>query len=141
MEGLSLGVENRKYPRFKTRIPIRFNLNPNFHVVPTIRKMGVGGMLRNVSFEGLFIDSQLDLVDVCQIFPEDLEEGSPFELEVVFIDSREKRFVIRGTVRWYRVSKSEKNTRYLQAGLYLKDAESRAVARSIVKSITKPVVH
>ncbi len=116
-----------------TRIPIRFNLNPDYHFVPGMRQMGVGGTLRNVSYEGLRIDSRLDLVDVCQIFPEALEDDSPFELEVVLTDARERRWLIRGSVIWYLVTQLEENVRLFRAGLSLKDAESRAVARSITK--------
>lgn len=131
----SMGVENRKYPRIETALSIRFNLNPDHHFVPGIRKMGVGGTVRNISFEGLLIDSRLDLLDVCQIFPEAMEDDSAFELEVVLTDSRERRVLVKGAVRWYRVGGPEKKIRQFQAGLYLKDAESRAVARSIVESI------
>ncbi len=95
--------------------------------------MGVGGTLRNVSYEGLRIDSRLDLVDVCQIFPEALEDDSPFELEVVLTDARERRWLIRGSVIWYLVTQLEENVRLFRAGLSLKDAESRAIARSITK--------
>ncbi len=99
--------------------------------------MGVGGILRNVSFEGLSLDSRLDLIDVCQLFPEALEDNSPFELEVLLTDSKDRQFVIRGSVRWYRIGEPEGDVRAFQAGLHLKDSESRAVARSIVKSINK----
>jgi hypothetical protein len=135
--GTVVRVENRKYSRFKTKIPIRFNLNPNYHFVPGMRRMGVGGVLQNVSFEGLSIDSRLDLIDVCQLFPEALEDNSPFELEVLLTDSKDRRFVIRGSVIWYRIGEPERDVRAFQAGLHLKDSESRAVARSIVKSINK----
>jgi len=130
-----MGVENRKHPRFETTLSIRFNLNPDHHFVPGIRKMGVGGTVRNVSPEGLSIDSRLDLLDVCQIFPEAIEDDSVFELEVEVTDFRKRKARIRGTVRWYRLSEPENNIRHFQAGLYLKDAESRAIARSIVESI------
>jgi len=125
--------EKRKHPRFMTRIPIRFNLNPDYHFLPGIRQMGVGGTLRNVSYEGLLIDSRLDLVDVCQIFPEALEDGSSFEVEVVLTDAKERRWLIRGTVIWYRVSQPEEGVRLFRAGLSLRDAESRAIARSVTK--------
>lgn len=128
--------EKRKHPRFGTTFPIRFNLNPDHHVVPGIRKMGVGGTVRNVSCEGLLINSRLDLLDVCQIFPEAMEDGAAFELEVVFTDPKEKRRVlIRGGVRWYHLSEPEGNIRQFQAGLYLRDLESQAIAKSIVESM------
>ncbi len=97
--------------------------------------MGVGGTLRNVSYEGALIDSRLDLIDVCQIFPEDIEDDSPFELELTLTDSREKTWLIRGSVRWYRVSELARNTSHFQAGLLLKDRQSRAIAKGIIKSV------
>lgn len=127
--------EDRKHPRIRTALPIRFNLNPDYHYVPEIRKMGVGGTARNVSSEGLLIDSSMDSLDLCQIFSEAIEDGSPFELEVVVTDSRERRSLIRGSVKWYRLSEPDGHIRHFQAGLYLKDDESRAVTRSIVESI------
>jgi len=126
--------EKRKYQRVETIIPIRFNLNPDHHFVPGIRKMGVGGTVRNISSEGLLIDSRLDLLDVCQIFPEAMEDDSAFELELVLTDSRERRLLIRGVVRWYRLSEPQGNIRHFRAGLYLKDAESRSIAKSIIGS-------
>jgi hypothetical protein len=127
--------ERRKHSRLRTRIPIRFNLNPDYHHVPEMRKMGVGGTLRNVSYEGALIDSRLDLIDVCQIFPEDIEDDSPFELELALTDSREKTWLIRGKVRWYRVSELAQNTRHFQAGIVIKDQQSRAIAKGIIKSV------
>ena len=125
------GKENRKYPRFETASTIHFNLNPDYHYVPQIRKLGVGGYLRNVSLEGIEIDTQMDLQDLCQIFAEAIEEGSPFELEVVFRDSRGRRLLIRGSVKWYQVSEAENDIRDFKAGLYLKDTESRALLKKV----------
>jgi hypothetical protein len=127
--------ERRKHPRLETTLPIRFNLNPDHHVVPGIRKMGVGGTLHNISLEGLRIGSRLDLLDVCQIFPEALDNKSAFELEVVLTDSKERRVLISGRVRWYRLSKPEGDIRQFSAGLFLRKAESRIIARNIVESI------
>ncbi len=129
-------VEKRKHPRFEAVWPIRFNLNPDYHYVPAIRKMGVGGTIRNISLEGLLIDARMDLLDVCQIFSEEKEGDSAFQLEVVLTDSREMRRFLRGVVRWYRVGEPERNIRHFQAGLFLMDPESRAIARNIVESIT-----
>lgn len=127
--------ERRKRPRFEIALPIRFNLNPDYHVVPGIRKMGVGGTVHNISFQGLQIDSRMDLRDVCQIFPEALNSKSAFELEVVLNDPRERRVLIRGRVRWYRLSKPVGDLRQFSAGLFLREPESRAIAREIVGSI------
>jgi hypothetical protein len=125
--------ERRKHPRFKTAIPVRFNLNPDYHFVPAIRKLGVGGKARNISSEGLQIDSQMDLLDLCQIFSEAIEDNAPFELEVFLVDPRERRTLIKGAVRWYRLDELKGDIRHFQAGLYLKDAESRAIARNIIE--------
>ena len=38
----------RRHSRFETTIPIHFNLNPDYHHVPQIRKLGVGGHLRRL---------------------------------------------------------------------------------------------
>ena len=99
--------------------------------------MGIGGTVRNVSDEGLLIVSRLDVLDVCQIFPEAIEEGSSFELEVTLTDKKDRRQLMRGAVRWYRLSEPEAELRHFQAGLYLWDTESRTVARGIVASILK----
>ena len=130
-----MGVEKRKHPRFQTALPIRFNLNPDHHVVPAIRKMGIGGTVRNISPEGLLIDSRLDLLDLCQIFPEALDDGSPFELELQLIDRKERRVLIPGTVRWYRLGEPERKTRQFQAGLCLIDPDSRGIAGSLIEFV------
>ena len=125
----------RRHRRFKTHIPVRFNLNPDYHYVSGIRKLGVGGTVCNISHEGIRIESQMDLQDVCQVFSEAIEEGSPFELEVTFRDVRGIRALLRGSVRWYRVSEPEGEIRHLQAGLYLHDKESVSIAKGIIESV------
>jgi hypothetical protein len=132
----AVGEENRKYPRFEIALPIHFNLNPDYHYVSQIKKLGVAGHLRDVSLEGIGIDSQMDLQDVCQIFSEAIEEDSPFELEVILWDSRGRRVLLRGSVRWYQVDEPENDTHEFKAGLYLRDYESRSATRSIIGSIT-----
>lgn len=52
----------------------------DFHYVATITSLGIGGTIRNVSSAGLLIDARMDLLDICQIFSEEREEDSPFEL-------------------------------------------------------------
>ena len=134
--GRTAGEENRKYPRFETALAIHFNLNPDYHYVSQIKKLGVPGHLRDVSLEGIGIDSQMDLHDVCQIFSEAIEEDSPFELEVILWDPRGRRALLRGAVKWYEVDEPENDIRQFKAGLYLKDDESRTATRSIIASIT-----
>jgi hypothetical protein len=130
-------VDNRKHPRFETHLPIRFNLNPDYHFVPAMRKLGVGGTIRDISLLGVGIDSQMDLLDVFQVFPEEMEEESPFELELVLSGFREERLLVRGSVRWYRLSEPNGSMRHFRAGLYLKDADSRAIAKGIIVSTHK----
>jgi len=129
-------ADNRKYTRFETTIPIRFNLNPDYHHVPRIRKLGVGGTVRNVSLQGLGIDSRMDLLDLCQIFSEAMEEDSPFELELFLSDPKKGRELIKGAVRWHRLSESERDIWHFQAGLYLKDAADQVTARGIIGSLS-----
>jgi hypothetical protein len=81
-----MGVENRKHNRVETAIPVRFHLDPRHHVFPEIRKMDVGGTVRNISPEGLGIDAEMNLLDLCQIFPEAIDEGSPFALELLMTE-------------------------------------------------------
>jgi len=130
------GEDKRKHPRFEAALPVHFNLDPNYHYVPSIKRFGVGGRLRNVSREGIRIDSQMDLQDVCQIFSEAIEEDSPFELEVFFWDSWGRSALVRGSVRWYEITEPENDTREFKAGLYLKDDESRTATQRIVHSET-----
>jgi hypothetical protein len=77
----------------------------------------------------------MDLLDLCQIFSEAMEEDSPFELELFLSDPKRGRELIKGAVRWHRLSESEGNTWQFQAGLYLKDAEGQATARGIIRSL------
>lgn len=137
----TMGKNQRKYPRFETNLPVRFNLNPDYHYVPRIKKLGVGGTIRDISWEGIRIDSQMDLLDVCQIFFEELDDDSAFRLEVLVTDRRKKTHYIKGEVRWYRVSEPERNIRHFQAGLYLKDAESQSVTKSVVRSMNSRVIN
>jgi hypothetical protein len=127
--------ERRAYSRFETSIPIHFNLNPDYHYVPTVRKLGVGGTARDISPEGLRVGVRMDQLDLFQIFPEEMEDDSPFELEVFLLDLKERRELIKGAVRWYRLSEPENDIWHFEAGLYLKDDASRALARGIIASM------
>jgi hypothetical protein len=129
--------DRRRHTRFETAIPVHFNLNPDYHHVPEIRKLGVGATVRNLSPMGLLIDSRMDLLDMFQVFPEAMEERSPFELEVVVREFRGKRLLLRGSVKWYRLGEPEGSVWHLLVGLHLRDAESRIAARGILESITK----
>jgi hypothetical protein len=71
------------------------------------------------------------LLDICQIFSEQVEEDSPFELEVVLTDPVNRRQLIKGQVRWYRLSEPEADVRHFRAGLHLKDTESQAITRRL----------
>jgi hypothetical protein len=127
------GAEQRRSPRYPVSLPTRFNLNPDFHYLQSIRKMGVGGKVENISGEGLMLDSQLDVGDVCQIFPEAMEEGSTFEIELEIMDSRNRKTLLKGSVRWYQLEERPGNLLHLKAGVHLRDKESQAVAQDIVK--------
>ena len=97
-------AEDRTYAQFEARVPVQFNLNPTYHSVPAIRRMGVGGTIRKISPEDLVIESSLDLRDVCQIFSEEVEDDCHFELELILTSFKGKRFLIRGSVDWYQLS-------------------------------------
>jgi hypothetical protein len=128
--------DKRKDPRFETALPINFNLIPDYRYPYSIVKFGVKGKLRNVSLEGIGIESHMDLEDVCQIFPEAIEEDSPFELEVFLWDSKGKCSLMRGSVRWYEVGEPDSGIRQFKAGLYLRNDKGRSVTESIIESKT-----
>jgi hypothetical protein len=101
----------------------------------TIRSMGVAGTIRNVSSGGIMIDSRLDVLDVCHIFAEELEEDSPLELEISLSDSRGRRTLFRGTVKWYQVSEPDSHgLRHFQAGLQLRGENISSVTETVLGS-------
>jgi hypothetical protein len=132
-----MGAENRKHDRVVTAIPVRFNLNPRHHIVPEIRKMGVAGAVNDISPEGLGIDAEMNLLDLCQIFPETIDEGSPFALELLMTDPEKGKVIIRGEVSWYRVDQPESDRLHFQAGLHLENQESRTFARRLSESASR----
>lgn len=79
----------------------------------------------------------MDLLDICQKFSEEIEKDSPFELEVVLTDPVNRRQLIKGQVRWYRLGEPETDVRHFRAGLHLKHAESQAITRGIIGRITE----
>jgi hypothetical protein len=130
--------DSRRDVRFNLDLPVRFNLNPDYHYVQSIRKMGVVGRTRNISRSGLSIDSQLDLGDVFQIFPEAIEKESPFEMELEIMGSTKKNTRIKGAVRWYRLEERSGHLFYFEAGIYLTDSDSQKIAQNIVRSLQIP---
>ncbi len=131
----SMRNDKRKHSRFETVVPIRFNLNPDHHFVPNIKSTWVGGTVKNISSEGLLIYARMDLFDVSQIFSESFEDRASVELGVFLTAPCGRPELVRGSVRWYRVSHLEGDVRKLQAGLYLRDVQSRAIANRIIDRI------
>jgi hypothetical protein len=132
-----MGHDKRRHSRFKVAIPVRFNLDPKHHLVPRIRKTGVRGILRDLSPEGFRIESGMDLLDVCHIFPEAIGDDSVFGLEVEFSDSQYGRIPTRGEVRWYRVGKLRGNLRDFQASVRPKDIDSRLAVSRMAETISR----
>jgi hypothetical protein len=129
--GIAMEQERRKHPRLEISIPISFNLDPDYHYVPALRKRGVVGRARNISPEGLGIDARMDLLDLFQIFPEDTGERAAFLLDVFFPDTKGSESMIKAEVKWYQLSDPEDQVWQFRAGLYLSDAESRAVVKNV----------
>jgi hypothetical protein len=123
--------ERRRHRRVRTKVPVHFDLDPDYHYVPSIKKFGIVGTVQNVSAEGLGIDARMDLLDVCQIFPEELVEGAAFVLDVFFVDSRGRRVIIKAEVRWYKVGHPGNGIRAFEAGLYLRDGESKVALKAM----------
>jgi hypothetical protein len=136
-----MSIERRKQARYETAYTTQFNLNPDYHFIQTIRRMGVAGTIRNVSSGGIMIDSRLDVLDVCHIFAEELEEDSPFELELSLSDSRGRRTLLRGTVKWYQVSEPDsQGLRLFRAGLHLRAENISSVTETVLGSASQRAV-
>lgn len=129
--------EDRRHARFETSIPIRFNLNPTYHLVPGIRMMGVGGTIRKISIQDVIIESRLNLLNVCQIFPEQMEDDCPFELEVVLTNFKGGMIAYQGVGGLVSIEPTTRGIRHFQAGFRLKDDENRTAARPTLESIRR----
>lgn len=130
-------AEDRTYAQFEPRVPVQFNLNPTYHSVPAIRRMGVGGTIRKISPEDLVIESSLDLRDVCQIFSEEVEDDCHFELELILTNFKGGTIAYQGVGGLVSIERTTRGIRHFQAGFRLKDDENRTAARPILESIRR----
>jgi len=127
--------DRREYCRFETTIPVHHRIDSQYRHTPETEKLTMAGILRNVSLEGLRIDFQMEVLDVCDVLSE-IGKGSLFEMEVPagFIEGGAP---LRGVVKWFRVDEPDDGyMQHFRAGLFLNDPESCAVVNGILESMT-----
>jgi hypothetical protein len=109
------GVERRKFLRLESPLPVWFNL---FHVLggrETSRRLG--GMISNVSPEGICLETNVVLVDGSHVFSEAMTDEKRLKLEINLPGELEGITAV-GKVIWYDLSPSGSRYRF-RAGVYL----------------------
>jgi len=113
------GVERRNLVRLKSPLPVRFNL---YHVLgrrETSRRLG--GMISNVSLEGICLETNVVLVDGSHVFSEAMTEEKRLKIEID-LPAESERITATGKVIWYDLSLSSSPYRF-RAGVYLTEME------------------
>ncbi len=116
------GVERRKFLRLESPVPVWFNL---FHVLgrrETTRKLG--GMISNVSPEGICLETNVVLVDGSHVFSEAMTDEKGLKLEINLPGESEEITAV-GKVIWYDLSTSGSPYRF-RAGVYLTEMDGNS---------------
>ncbi|UCD70539.1 MAG: PilZ domain-containing protein [Syntrophobacterales bacterium] len=116
------GMERRKFLRLKSPLPVWFNL---YHVLgkrETSRKLG--GMISNVSHEGICLETNVVLIDGSHLFSEAMTEEKRLKLEID-LPAESEKIVAMGKVVWYDLSSSGSPYRF-RAGVYLTKMDENA---------------
>jgi hypothetical protein len=121
--------------RLTSPLPVWFNL---YHVLgrrETSRRLG--GMISNVSLEGICLETNVVLVDGSHVFSEAMAEEKRLKLEIDLPDESEK-VTAMGKVMWYDLSSSGSPYRF-QAGIYLTemDGSSKELWRAFLTALRK----
>jgi hypothetical protein len=129
------GVERRKLVRLKSPLPVWFNL---YHVLgrrDASRRLG--GMISNVSLEGICLETNVVLVDGSHVFSEAMEEEKRLRMELD-LPSESERITAIGRVIWYDLSPSGSPYRF-RAGVYLTemDGNSKEIWRRFLAALRK----
>jgi len=129
------GVERRKFLRLQSPLSVWFNL---YHVLgrrETSRRLG--GMISNVSLEGICLETNVVLVDGSHVFSEAMTEEKRLRLEIDLPDESEK-VTAMGKVVWYDLGSSGSPYRF-QAGIYLTemDGNSKEIWRAFLTALRK----
>jgi hypothetical protein len=116
------GVERRKLLRLKSPLPVWFNL---YHVLgrrDASRKLG--GMISNVSLQGICLETNVVLVDGSHVFSEAMEEEKRLRIEID-LPPESERITAIGKVIWYDLSPSSSPYRF-RAGVYLTEMDGNS---------------
>jgi len=129
------GVERRKLVRLKSPLPVWFNL---YHVLgrrDASRRLG--GMISNVSLEGICLETNVVLVDGSHVFSEAMEGEKRLRMELD-LPSESERITAIGRVIWYDLSPSGSPYRF-RAGVYLTemDGNSKEIWRRFLAALRK----
>ena len=113
------GVEKRKFLRLESPLPVWFNLYQVLGRRETSRRLG--GMISNVSLEGICLETNVVLIDGSHVFSEAMTEEKRLKLEID-LPAESERITARGKVIWYDLSSSDSPYRF-RAGVYLTEME------------------
>ena len=116
------GVERRKFLRLESPVPAWFNL---FHVLgrrETTRRLG--GMISNVSPQGICLETNVVLVDGSHVFSEAMTDEKGLKLEINLPGESEGITAV-GKVIWYDLSTSGSPYRF-RAGVYLTEMDGNS---------------
>ncbi|MFQ6079721.1 MAG: PilZ domain-containing protein [Thermodesulfobacteriota bacterium] len=116
------GVERRKLLRLKSPLPVRFSL---YHV-PGRREASrrLGGMISNVSVEGICLETNVVLVDGSHVFSEAMGEEKRLRMEID-LPPESERITAMGKVIWYDLGSSGSPYRF-RAGVYLTEMDGNS---------------
>jgi hypothetical protein len=129
------GVERRKLLRLKSPLPVWFNL---YHVLGRHEaSRRLGGMISNVSLEGICLETNVVLVDGSHIFSEAMGEEKRLRVEID-LPPESERITAMGKVVWYDLSSSSSPYRF-RAGVYLTDMDgnSTEIWKRFLKALGK----
>ncbi len=129
------GVDRRKFLRLESPLPVRFNLYNVLGKRDASRKLG--GMVSNVSLEGICLETNVVLVDGSHLFSEAMEEERRLRMEID-VPPESERITAMGKVIWYDLSSSGSPYRF-RAGVYLTemDGNSREIWRRFLTTLRK----
>jgi len=99
--------------------------------------MRVGGMISNVSLEGICLETNVVLIDGSHLFSEAMTEEKRLRLEID-LPAESERITAIGKVIWYDLSSSGSPYRF-QAGVYLTemDGNSQTVWKRFLTALRK----
>jgi len=113
------GVERRKFLRLESPLAAWFNL---FHVLGRREaSRRLGGMVTNVSPEGVCLETNVVLADGSHVFSEAMADEKRLKLEITLPGESEGITAV-GKVVWYDLSSSDSPYRF-RAGIYLTEMD------------------